>query len=224
MPVPYDIIVKQIDSIMSDIGADIVKIGMVYNQGAIDAICQFAQKYPKLKLIYDPVLTSSTKVSLIDSDIIDNIKKQLLPISYLLTPNLPEATKLIAKQLNFCEQINNADEVIKHQEKLLALGCKNILVKGGHAVNKSQEVLKNNNDKITDILISEHATEKFTHKKLNSKHVRGTGCSLASAIAANLVLGNDLIEAIKIAQKFVLNGIKNAPKISKTRGSIRHFS
>ena len=140
--------------------------------------------------------------------IINSIKDKLINKSFLITPNIFEAEILSEMK------INDLENQIEAGIKLLKLGCKNVLIKGGHG----------NSENINDVLITSNGDEHiYESKKIISKNTHGTGCSLASAIATNLGLGIDIKESIKISIEYVQNGIKNAPDFGSGNGPIRHF-
>ena len=145
---------------------------------------------------------------LVDKNVISSIKNILIEKSFLITPNIHEAEILTDIK------IKNLDDQIYAAKKLLNLGCKNVLIKGGHG----------NSDEINDVLISSNGDQHiFESKKIKSTNTHGTGCSLASAIASNIGLGNDIKQSIKNSIEYVQNGIENAPDFGSGNGPIRHF-
>ena len=204
-PLPKQIVIEQINSITNDLAPDIVKIGMLADEEIIDHISSNISDY---KIVLDPVMVATSGDVLIKDEIINSIKDKLINKSFLITPNIFEAEILSEMK------INDLENQIEAGIKLLKLGCKNVLIKGGHG----------NSENINDVLITSNGDEHiYESKKIISKNTHGTGCSLASAIATNLGLGIDIKESIKISIEYVQNGIKNAPDFGSGNGPIRHF-
>ena len=204
-PLPKQIVIDQINSINNDLTPDAVKIGMLSDEAIIEYISKSISNY---KIILDPVMVATSGDVLVSDEIITSIKNNLICKSFLITPNIYEAEILNKKKINSLEDQINAGK------NLLKLGCKNVLVKGGHGKS----------DNINDVLITSNGDEHiFKSKKIISTNTHGTGCSLASAIATNLSLGIDIKESIKISIEYVQNGIKNAPDFGSGNGPICHF-
>ena len=204
-PLPKQIVIEQINSVTNDLSPDIIKIGMLADEEIIDHISSNISDY---KIVLDPVMVATSGDVLIKDEIINSIKDKLINKSFLITPNIFEAEILSEMK------INDLENQIEAGIKLLKLGCKNVLIKGGHG----------NSENINDVLITSNGDEHiYESKKIISKNTHGTGCSLASAIATNLGLGIDIKESIKIAIEYVQNGIKNAPDFGSGNGPIRHF-
>ena len=204
-PLPKQIVIEQINSVTNDLSPDIIKIGMLADEEIIDHISSNISDY---KIVLDPVMVATSGDVLIKDEIINSIKDKLINKSFLITPNIFEAEILSEMK------INDLENQIEAGIKLLKLGCKNVLIKGGHG----------NSENINDVLITSNGDEHiYESKKIISKNTHGTGCSLASAIATNLGLGIDINESIKISIEYVQNGIKNAPDFGSGNGPIRHF-
>ena len=204
-PLPKQIVIDQINSINNDLTPDVIKIGMLADEEIIDHISTNISDY---KIVLDPVMVATSGDVLIKDEIINSIKDKLINKSFLITPNIFEAEILSEMK------INDLENQIEAGIKLLKLGCKNVLIKGGHG----------NSENINDVLITSNGDEHiYESKKIISKNTHGTGCSLASAIATNLGLGIDIKESIKISIEYVQNGIKNAPDFGSGNGPIRHF-
>ena len=204
-PLPKEIVIEQINSVTNDLAPDIVKIGMLADEEIIDHISSNISDY---KIVLDPVMVATSGDVLVSDEIINSIKDKLINKSFLITPNIYEAEILSEMK------INNLENQIEAGIKLLKLGCKNVLIKGGHG----------NSHNINDVLITSDGDKHiFKSNKIISTNTHGTGCSLASAIATNLGLGIDIKESIKISIEYVQNGIKNAPDFGSGNGPIRHF-
>ena len=204
-PLPKEIVIEQINSVTNDLAPDIVKIGMLADEEIINHISTNISDY---KIVLDPVMVATSGDVLIKDEIINSIKDKLINKSFLITPNIFEAEILSEMK------INDVENQIEAGIKLLKLGCKNVLIKGGHG----------NSENIKDVLITSNGDEHiYESKKIISKNTHGTGCSLASAIATNLCHGIDIKESIEICIEYVQNGIKNAPVFGSGNGPIRHF-
>ena len=202
---PKEIVIDQISSINDDLPPDVIKIGMLSDLDIIEYISNNISNY---KIVLDPVMVATSGDVLVSDEIVTSIKNNIINKSFLITPNLYEAEILSENK------ITSLEDQIEAGKNLLNLGCKNVLVKGGHG----------NSDIINDVLITTSGDEYiFESKKIVSKNTHGTGCSLASAIATNIGLGIDLKESIKISIEYVQNGIKNAPDFGSGNGPIRHF-
>ena len=202
---PKEIVIDQISSINDDLPPDVIKIGMLSDLDIIEYISNNISNY---KIVLDPVMVATSGDVLVSDEVVSSIKNNLINKSFLITPNIYEAEILSENKINCLE------DQIEAGKNLLKLGCKHVLVKGGHG----------NSDIINDVLIT-NTGEKyiFESKKIISKNTHGTGCSLASAIATNIGLGIDLKDSIKISIEYVQNGIKNAPDFGSGNGPIRHF-
>ena len=204
-PLPKQIVMEQIQSINNDLMPDVIKIGMLADEEIIEYI---SKNLFNNKIVLDPVMVATSGDILVSDEIIASIKNNLISKSFLITPNIYEA-EILSKI-----KINNLKDQIVVGKELLKLGCKNVLIKGGHG----------NSDNINDVLIESNGDKHiFESKRIISTNTHGTGCTLASAIATNLGLGIDIKESIKISIKYVQNGIKNAPDFGSGNGPIRHF-
>ena len=204
-PLPKQIVIDQINSITNDLAPDVVKIGMLADLEIIKYISMNLSSY---KIVLDPVMVATSGDVLVSDDVITSIKNNLISKSFLITPNIYEAE--ILSEVKIC----NVEDQIECGIKLLKLGCKNVLIKGGHG----------NSNNINDVLITSDGDEHiFESTKIKSTNTHGTGCSLASAIATNIALGNNIKESIKLSIDYVQSGIKNAPDFGSGNGPIRHF-
>ena len=204
-PLPKQIVIDQINSINNDLAPDVIKIGMLADLEIIKYISMNLSSY---KIVLDPVMVATSGDVLVSDEVITSIKNNLISKSFLITPNIYEAEILSEMK------VDNVEDQIECGIKLLKLGCKNVLIKGGHG----------NSQNISDVLITSDGDEHiFKSNKIKSSNTHGTGCSLASAIASNIGLGNDIKKSIKVSIDYVQNGIKNAPDFGSGNGPIRHF-
>lgn len=210
-PVPVDIIEKQIKAVLSDIGTDAVKIGMLHSVEVIQAVKRNLVKYNLNKVVLDPVMIATSGDKLIEDNAIDTLIRELLPLSYIITPNLQEASVILnLKSLK-------KDEMVNAAEKLLKLTNNAVLLKGGHLEG----------DTIYDIYIDKSGSVPriFENRKIQSNNIHGTGCTLSSAIASHLARGYALKKAVKYAQKYVSNAIYYGKeyRTGNGHGPVNHF-
>ena len=166
---------KQIDAVFEDISPDAVKIGMVSSSGLIKTIAERLQHYKAENIVVDPVMVATSGSRLLEEDAVDTLKKELLPIATVITPNIPEAEILCGMEIHTEEDMVAAAKAIYED-----LGCA-VLLKGGHNINDAN-----------DLLYTKEEVSWFKGKRINNPNTHGTGCTLSSAIAANLAKGFDL--------------------------------
>jgi hydroxymethylpyrimidine/phosphomethylpyrimidine kinase len=207
---PPDIVRGQIEAALDDIGADVIKIGMLGN-GAIAAVVADVleqEKYAGIPLVLDTVLLSSSGAALLDEAGITILKKRLVRRALLVTPNLPEAEVLTGILPESEHRLRNAVMVFT------MLGGANILFKGGHGEG----------DVVRDRLWSGGKMIEFSAARQDTVHTHGTGCTLATAIACQLALGLKLEEAVREAHAYVQKAIRTAPQLGDGCGPLNHTS
>jgi len=195
----------QIQSVMGDIGADVIKIGMLGNQKIMEAVAEEIKDTDAL-VVLDPVMVATSGDPLMDEAAIAYLKTELVPLCDVITPNVPEAAILTGIE------IDDVDDLSTAGQKLIEMGAYAALMKGGH--------LKGN--MVVDVLISEDENAVMTAPRIRSKHTHGTGCTLASSLAACMALGAPLEEAVNAAREFVFEGIRTAPKLGSGNGPLNH--
>ena len=209
--VPLHFIEEQIKAIAQDLDISYIKIGMLSNKNIIKVINNCLEKYfPSVPIILDPVMIAKGGHRLLKEDAINYLKKTLIPKSFIITPNTLEAEKILN-----CK-IRNINEMLDCKNKFSAFNIKRVLLKGGHMVDDKNI--------ITNILFNNGKIDKFLSQRIITNNTHGTGCSLASAITANLFLGKNLKKSIKLAIDYVHNGIKNSFLIGKGHNPINHFA
>lgn len=200
------IVGDQIDMIMEDMGCDAAKTGMVSSREIIEVIADRVRKHKIDKLVIDPVMVSKSGNRLLKKEAESTLIKKLIPLAYLVTPNVYEAEIISGLK------ISSIEDARKAAEKIADMGTENALVKGGH--------LKE--DKAIDILYSDKKYTVFESGRIDSKNTHGTGCTLSSAITASLARGENLLNAVGIAKEYVTRAIENAPKIGQGFGPMYH--
>ena len=209
--IPLTFIEEQIKAVAQDLDISYIKIGMLSNYNIIKTVDNSLEKYfPSVPIVLDPVMIAKGGHPLLEEKAIKFLKKTLIPKSYIITPNTLEAGKILN-----CK-ISSADEMLNCKDKFNALNVKRILLKGGHMLEDKKIV--------TDILFNQENIHKFSNKRIKTKNTHGTGCSLASALTANLFLGKSLQESVKTSINFVHNGIKKSFRIGEGHNPINHFA
>ncbi|MCQ9639952.1 bifunctional hydroxymethylpyrimidine kinase/phosphomethylpyrimidine kinase [Chryseobacterium sp. WG14] len=209
-PVPVEAVADQIKAILDDIFPDAIKIGMVHTPQLVETIVSTLSQYKRIPIVFDPVMVATSGHRLIEEKTITAITEKLFPIADLITPNMDEAAILAGMKVETLEDLYAAGEKIKQ------LGCKSILLKGGHQETSS----------ITSLLYDEHwQYHSFETLKLNTNNTHGSGCTLSSAIAAYLAQGKSLYDSVSLGQKYVYEAIKNGIDVQTGHGNgpLNHF-
>lgn len=205
--VPVDFIARQMQLVLDDYGADVVKTGMLHATEVIETVCATLDGAAAgLPLVADPVMFAKGGDALLDTAAIGALRALLLPRAYLLTPNRREAELLAGRS------IDSVDDLRRAAERLLELGPSAVLVKGGHLDGET----------VSDVLLSGDGEQVFTHTRVVSVHTGGTGCSLASAIASGLAQGLLLADAVRRGLDYVQQAIVSAPGFGGGRGPVDH--
>ena len=197
----------QITMVLDDIGANAIKIGMLHNTNIIKCIYKVLKKYKLKNVVLDPVMIAKGGSRLVNNNSIKYLKKLLFPLCDVVTPNIPEAEVLTGYS------ITNKKEMIKAAKKIISMGPKNVLLKGGHLKNKM----------IFDILVSKNKIKIFPKRKINTRHTHGTGCTLSSAIATCLSQKKNINKSCDISLKYVEKAILTAPGFGKGFGPLNHL-
>lgn len=209
-PIPESAVAEQIEAIMDDIFPQAVKIGMVHTPQLVETIVNTLAKYPKIPVVFDPVMVATSGHRLIEEETVNTIINKLFPIADVITPNMDEATILAKAEVKTLEDMQAAGKLIS------GLGCKSILLKGGH-----QE-----SDIITSLFFDETGQiHSFETEKFKTNNTHGSGCTLSSAIAAYLAQGNSLYDSVSLGQQYVFEAIKSGKdfKTGHGNGPLNHF-
>ncbi len=198
---PAKVIDAQLNSIFSDFKVKAAKTGMLANANIIDAIVKLMRKHKNLKLIVDPVIHSKNKFTMLNSQGINTLKKQLFKHTYLLTPNIPEAETLTGLHIETLEDLETAALM------LYDMGVKNVLLKGGHLKLSMGLPLG------TDVLFDGKKFYLFNSNYIATKNTHGIGCVLSASITSNLALGLNLIHSINKAKQYVVKSLKKTVNI-----------
>ncbi len=205
--VPPEFIEHQVTLCLEDIGADIIKTGMLHRADIIHAIANTLEHYALgIPIIVDPVMVAKGGASLLQNDASNALTSRLIPLATLITPNIPEAEVLVGRRITSLLDMKLA------AEELLELGCRAVLLKGGHLEG----------DIIYDVLLSHQDYDVFESTRIQSHHTHGTGCTLASAIATLLIKHNDINIAVHLARDYVRRAIETAPCLGHGHGPLGH--
>lgn len=196
-PVSNKMIKSQLELVLSDFKIDIIKIGMVYSSGVIKTVYSMLKK-TKIPIVLDPVFESTTGGTLLQKEAFDDFKKLLLPLSYIITPNVPEAEKLTGMK------IENEQDVRRAACKIHYLGAKNVIIKGGHL----------HKDVSSDFVLEGSKFYSFSAKKIPVT-IHGTGCTFSASLAVALAKGKTIKDAVRFAKEFTTESIRNSQKIGK---------
>lgn len=207
--IPPAVIRAQVDAVLSDIAVPAIKIGMVGTAEAISAVAQSLADF-RGHVVLDPVMVAKSGDALLHDEAVSAALQKLVPMANLLTPNLPEAAKLLGTA-----EARSTEEAVAQGLALCARGAKAVLMKGGHASGPICE----------DLLVTPGGSEVFTAPRLATRNTHGTGCSLSSAIAAELAKGKPLAEAVGAAHRWLHGAIAAADglQIGSGHGPIHHF-
>jgi hydroxymethylpyrimidine/phosphomethylpyrimidine kinase len=205
-PIPLDLVEAQARAVLEDIGADVIKTGMLGTRELVDCLAYLLAGYPGIPLVLDPVMVATSGDTLVGEGVVDAIRERLLPHAALITPNAPEAEKLTGLTVSTTQQQAEAGQ------KLVDMGADAALVKGGHLSGSV----------ITDVLVTPTMKMVFETRRQDTRNTHGTGCTLASAIAAGLAKGASLLGAIEAAGSYLSEAIRRAPGFGAGHGPVHH--
>jgi hydroxymethylpyrimidine/phosphomethylpyrimidine kinase len=208
--VPPNFITAQMDAVFSDLDVGAVKIGMLSRPETIEAVAGGLARHRQTKVVLDPVMIAASGDRLLAPEAVETMRRMLIPRALLITPNLPEAAALLDAAVATSET-----EMREQGNKLLALGARAVLVKGGHA--EGAEAI--------DLLVEENSVARLVAGRIGTENTHGTGCTLSSAIAAGLAKGLDLAESVRQAKAYVTDAIAAADRLSigHGHGPVHHF-
>ncbi|MAM94683.1 bifunctional hydroxymethylpyrimidine kinase/phosphomethylpyrimidine kinase [Parvibaculum sp.] len=207
--VPLDIVVGQMRAVLEDIGADVIKTGMLHNADIVEAVAEELSRGEESPvLVVDPVMIAKGGASLLEDSAVAAIREVLIPLATLVTPNVPEAEVLTGRKIVDVEGQKAAADA------LLGLGAEAVLLKGGHL----------SGDLIFDVLATQETIQIFSSPRIDTRHTHGTGCTLASSIAGLLAQGVALTAAVAAARDYVHEAIRTAPGFGKGYGPLNFLA
>ena len=205
-PVPVDFLRLQIRSVVDDLGVDAIKTGMLGDAATIDAVVDELTRLPNVPVVIDPVMVAKGGYKLLADAAVDHLRRTLLPRATVLTPNLPEAELLTGMTIATEADMQRAARM------LLSFGVPAVLLKGGHLDSPD----------VVDLLATADGVQEFRSERLHTRHTHGTGCTLASAVAAGLAQGMTLPAAVDRARRYVHRAIATAPGYGAGHGPLDH--
>ena len=209
-PVSAPFLEEQLERIFGDMGADAVKVGMLYSPDLVEVVVGQLRKYGAKNVVLDPVVVSQSGKRLLMEEAIDPLKNQLIPLATVLTPNLPEASLLLDRPIHRPEEGPGA------ARDLASFGSPYVLLKGGHSTGDATDVL---------YMASEDRHVHFSSDRIVTQNDHGTGCTLSSAIACHLAKGMPVEEAVRGAKDYITRALEAGSKygLGKGRGPLHHF-
>jgi hydroxymethylpyrimidine/phosphomethylpyrimidine kinase len=202
-----EFVAQQIDAVLSDIGADAVKTGMLASAPVIEAVAERLKHWNVDKLVVDPVMVAKGGDKLLRDDAIEALKTRLLPLALVVTPNLPEAEALTGRSIVSWDDTRDAARAIH------AMGAANVVIKGGHRES----------DVATDVLFDGTDFRDLSAARVDTTSTHGTGCTFASAMAATLAKGEPVQQAFAVAKAYVTKALQEAYPIGHGHGPVHHF-
>lgn len=207
-PLSVEAVTEQIKSVSADLNPHAIKTGMLFDSDIIEAVA-FAIKREKWgKVVIDPVMIAKGGSSLLLEEAVETLKKQLIPLAFCVTPNIPEAEKLVGTKIVSLEDRKMAAKAI------FELGAKNVVIKGGH----------DNENEVTDLLFDGYSYHLFSSPRANTRHTHGTGCTFAAAITAEIAKGRPIKEAVETAKSFIQAAIEDGLCIGSGHGPTNHMA
>jgi len=202
-----DFVERQFESVMTDIGVDAAKTGMLTNIEILKVVAAMTRKYAIKKLVVDPVMVAKGGEALIKGEVRETLIRELIPLAFVVTPNIPEAEVLADMKITSVQEMKRAARII------YKFGAKNVVVKGGHLTGNAVDVLYDGKKFYT-----------FSSRRINKKETHGTGCTFSAAIATLLARGESVIEAVKGAKTYITVAIRSACSIGAGYKLINHLA
>jgi hydroxymethylpyrimidine/phosphomethylpyrimidine kinase len=201
-----DLVVQQIEAVLEDIPPQAAKLGALGNVEIVEAVASLARTFT-FPLVVDPVMISKHGAPLMAEEAKQAMLDHILPVAYLLTPNLPEAAALTG------EQVTTRDDMKRAAERLHSLGARNVLIKGGHLSGAAD-----------DLLFAGGQFYEFPAQRIDTAHTHGTGCTYSAAITAGLAKGESIAEAVRKAKEFITRAIRTNPALGRGAGPVNHHA
>ena len=204
--IPIDIIVAQINAVLSDIGADAVKTGMLASSAIVETVAEEMERHQVSRLVVDPVMVAKSGDRLLREDAVEALRTRLVPLAAVVTPNIPEAEALTGLKIETDEDVRRAAEAI------VQLGARAVVVKGGHREGPA-----------TDLFYDGARFQEFSAPRIDTVNTHGTGCTFASAVAAGLAKGLEVVESVELAKDYVTEAIRRSFPVGQGHGPLNHF-
>ncbi len=201
-----DLVSAQIEAVMEDMGTDALKTGMLANSGIIEVVAEKIRQYGLQNVVVDPVMVAKGGNPLLRKEAVVALRSLLIPLATVVTPNLPEAERLTGVR------IGKLREIEKAAEKILAMGAKSVIIKGGHRRGPA-----------TDIFYDGTRFTALKAARVHTRHTHGTGCAFSAAIAARLAKGDKLEQAVIEAKKYITQAIRKGYAVGSGQSPVHHF-
>ena len=204
---PLSIVAAQIDAVFDDFDVSAVKTGMLSSAEIVKVVAKLLKPQNVTNLVVDPVMIAKSGHRLLKPDAVEALMHELIPLALVVTPNIHEAQQLSGIEIKTLNDARKAAKIIHR------LGCRHVLIKGGHLLE----------DRATDLLYDGRFFELFKSEFIDTPHTHGTGCTFASAIAAHLALGKPLTQAVTAAKAYLTEAIRHGLSIGHGKGPTHHF-
>lgn len=204
--VPPEFVGQQLEAVLTDIGVDAAKTGMLGGSGVVQMVSRKLRKFQVMNLVVDPVMVSKNGARLLNPEAEEFLRQELIPLAMVVTPNIPEAEVLTGKRIRTPKELREAAVRIRK------MGARHVLIKGGHLSGPA-----------IDLLYDGKRFEEFVEERVPTLHTHGTGCTLSAAIAAELGKGKTLREAVAAAKQFLTAAIRMATPLGHGRGPVNHY-
>jgi hydroxymethylpyrimidine/phosphomethylpyrimidine kinase len=208
-PLEAEAVAEQIHSVGVDIGADALKTGMLFNAEIIRAVAENIENFRWETVVVDPVMIAKGGAPLLQQEAVSALKKYLLPLCLVITPNIPEAEVLTGMT------INNLEEKTEAAKRIHALGARNVVIKGGHDEESQESV---------DLLFDGREFACFSTPRIETRNTHGTGCTFSAAITAELAKGSSVYDAVSLAKDFINAAIRDQLHIGNGHGPTNHWA
>ena len=207
-PLTVEAVIEQIKSVSDDLNPDAVKTGMLFSSEIIEAVANAIKDEQWDKVVVDPVMIAKGGSSLLLEEAVETLKNKLIPVAYCITPNIPEAEKIVGYSILSIEDRKRAAHTI------FELGAKHVVIKGGHG----------DGNVVTDLLFDGTEYHLFSGPRTFTKHTHGTGCTFAAAITAELAKGTSIYESVRVAKSFIQAAIEDSLGIGSGNGPTNHLA
>jgi hydroxymethylpyrimidine/phosphomethylpyrimidine kinase len=205
--VPLAMIAQQIDAVMTDLPPDAIKTGMLSQASIIELVADKLKKYGVTKLVVDPVMVAKGGHPLLDADATETLRRQIIPLATVVTPNIPEAETLTGRE------IRNIRDMERAAREIAAMGASAVVVKGGHGPGAP-----------VDVLYDGQNVTAFPGERMDTLHTHGTGCTFAAAVTAELAKGRAVADAVAVAKEYVHWAIRDTLGIGSGHGPTNHWA